>query len=194
METIYLDFDNTIVESHKRIIEIINNNYNVNKKESDLIDYGYKSIYPLSQEQVVQFYESDDFFENLTFKPMAFEVYNKYKDLYNIIITTKGTDKNLKKKEKWLRDNLDKNINFIGATGNSKDKSAIDMKDGIQIDDICDCLNTNAKLHILYKSFNDFDWQKCCGDIVCVNTWEEIDEILSFCLKYNYKTLKERED
>ena len=42
MNTIYLDFDNTIVESNKRIIDILNNKYKISKSEKDLNDYALR--------------------------------------------------------------------------------------------------------------------------------------------------------
>ena len=44
MNTIYLDFDNTIVESNKRVIDILNNRYNLSKTESDLNDCHFNYI------------------------------------------------------------------------------------------------------------------------------------------------------
>ena len=44
MKTVYVDFDNTIVESNQRVIEILNERYGLSKTEDDLVDYGYKSI------------------------------------------------------------------------------------------------------------------------------------------------------
>ena len=47
--TIYLDFDNTIVESNKRIIDMLNKKYGTSKTEDDLFDYNYNSFYPISE-------------------------------------------------------------------------------------------------------------------------------------------------
>ena len=44
MITVYVDFDNTIVESNKKIIEILNNKYHTFKTEADLFNYNYNSI------------------------------------------------------------------------------------------------------------------------------------------------------
>ena len=41
MTTVYVDFDNTIVESNQKVIEILNDKYGLNKSEDDLEDYGY---------------------------------------------------------------------------------------------------------------------------------------------------------
>ena len=192
MNTIYLDFDNTIVESNKRIVEILNNKYHTSKTEADIKDYQFKSIYPISEKEKLDIFESDEFYNGLEFKPKVLEVLNKYKDLYNFVIVSKGTNDNLVKKEQWIVNHLPYKVKFIGLSGQTFNKDEIDMSNGIQIDDNFGCLKTNATLKILYKSFNQFPWQEPDSDdeYIAVNTWEEIDSILDFYGKYNCKTLE----
>ena len=192
MNTIYLDFDNTIVESNKRVIDILNNRYNLSKTESDLNDYHFNSIYPITENEKLAIFESDEFYDNLKFKPGVLEVVYKYFAFYNIIIVSKGTKDNLLKKEKWIKSHLPFNFKFISLKGQSLNKK-IDMKNSIQIDDNLKCLETNASLKILYKNFNEFPWQRPTGNEECisVNTWEEIDDILNFYKNYNCETLEE---
>ena len=193
-KTIYIDFDNTLVESNKKIIELINNKYNVNKTEDDLIDYDYNSIFPITKEEKIEMFESDEFYKNLEMKPLAVEILEKYHDIYEIIIVSNGTKLNLQKKMDWIRKNIPyDNFKFIGIDNCNPDKSKINMKDAIQIDDNIFCLDsTNAGLKILYKDFNNFSWQSNYGgkDILIVNTWNDINSILEFCMEYDYKTLK----
>ena len=66
--TIYLDFDNTIVESNKRIIDMLNKKYGTSKTEDDLFDYNYNSIYPISEKEKLQMFESEEFYNGLEFK------------------------------------------------------------------------------------------------------------------------------
>ena len=192
MKTIYLDFDNTMVESNKRIIEILNSKYHTSKTENDLKDYQFDSIYPISEQEKLEIFESDEFYNGLEFKPQVLEVLNKYKDSYNFIIVSKGTPNNLVKKQNWIISHLPYSLKFIGLSGQTFKKDEIDMSDGIQIDDNFSCLKTNAALKILYKSFNQFPWQQPDSDdeYIAVNTWEEIDSILDFYGKYNCKTLE----
>ena len=68
MKTVYVDFDNTIVESNQRVIEILNKRYGLSKTEDDMVDYGYKSIAPITEEEKLEIFASDDFFSNLRFK------------------------------------------------------------------------------------------------------------------------------
>ena len=190
--TIYLDFDNIIVESNKRIIDMLNKKYGTSKTEDDLFDYNYNSIYPISEKEKLQMFESEEFYNGLEFKTGVLDVLNKYSQSYNIIILSVGTEENLKRKQAWLKNNLPYDFEFIGINGKSKKKSHINMDNAIQIDDNFDCLKTNATLKILYKSFHNFPWQEPTSneELMVVNTWEEIDSILDFYKKYNCKTLE----
>ena len=78
MKTVYVDFDNTIVESNQRVIEILNERYGLSKTEDDLVDYGYKSIALITEEEKLSIFSSDDFFSNLRFKSDFLKVLNKY--------------------------------------------------------------------------------------------------------------------
>ena len=194
MNTIYIDFDNTIVESNKKIIELLNKEYGLSKTESDLIDYNYNSIAPITRQEKVALFQSDEFFDCLEFKDVFLDFFNKYSEKMNFVVVTKGTSINLEKKISWLKKNLPKKIDFIGMP-NSLSKKRINMRDGIQIDDTTIELDTDAQIKILYKSDNNFDWQQGYdnSDIIVVNTWKEIDDVISFYLKYDYKTLNRKE-
>lgn len=194
MTTVYVDFDNTIVESNQRAIEILNDKYGLKKSEDDLEDYGYTSIAPITEEEKLGIFESDEFFSNLKFKSDFLKVLNKYDGKVKFIITTKGTAENLKKKEQWVKENIPGNINFVGVTNNSLGKKQVDMTNGIQIDDCTAALDTNADIKILYKDNHNFNWQSNYNntDILVVNTWLEIDDILSFYSSYDYKTLSKK--
>ena len=194
MKTVYIDFDNTIVESNQRVIEILNERYGLSKTEDDLVDYGYKSIAPITEEEKLNIFSSDDFFSNLRFKSDFLKVLNKYSGKVKFIITTKGTEENLKKKKEWVKDNIPCDIGFVGITNDSLSKKQVDMSDGIQIDDCTAALDTNASLKILYKDNHNFSWQSDYSntDIMVVNNWKEIDEIISFYSTYDYKTLSKK--
>ena len=194
MNTIYIDFDNTIVENNKKIIELLNKEYGLSKTESDLIDYNYNSIAPITRQEKVALFQSDEFFDCLEFKDGFLDFFNKYSEKMNFVVVTKGTPINLEKKISWLKKNLPKKIDFIGMP-NSLSKKRVNMRDGIQIDDTTIELDTDAQIKILYKSDNNFDWQQGYdnSDIIVVNTWKEIDDVISFYLKYDYKTLNRKE-
>lgn len=194
MITIYLDFDNTIVESNKRVIEILNERYGENKNEDDLWDYGYNSIHNISEEEKLSIFESDDFFKDLQFKPRAIDTINKRYEQFNWVITTKGTDINLEKKFAWLDKYWPFKMDRVGITNNNFSKSSVDMTNGIQIDDVAAALDTKATVKILYKDYKNYRWQQVnpCDNILVVNDWDEIDTILSFYSEFDMKTLNKR--
>jgi len=189
--TVYVDFDNTIVESNQQVISILNRRYSLYKTEDDLNDYGFTSIAPITEEEKLSIFESDEFFSDLRFKSDFLKVLNKYNGTLKFVITTKGTDENLKKKQEWVKKNLPYDIGFIGIKNNSLSKKQVDMSNGVQIDDCTMALDTNAQIKILYKDGHNFDWQTNYDNtnILVVNTWNQIDDILSFYSKYDYKTL-----
>ena len=172
----------------------MNDKYGLNKSEDDLEDYGYTSIAPITEEEKLGIFESDEFFSNLKFKSDFLKVLNKYDGKVKFVITTKGTAENLKKKEQWIKENIPGNISFVGITNNSLSKRQVDMTNGIQIDDCTAALDTNADIKILYKDNHNFNWQSNYNntDILVVNTWLEIDDILSFYSSYDYKTLSKK--
>ena len=196
MITVYIDFDNTIVESNKRVIEILNKKYLLNKTEDDLNDYGYNSIAPITEKEKLEIFESDEFFKGLEFKEGFLEFFKRNKKNVSFVVATKGTSVNLEKKEKWLKKNLSKKIKFIGIDNKDFSKKQVNMAGGIQIDDFITSLDTNADLKILYKDNHSFEWQTnyINTDIVVVNTWKEIDDILTFYSDYDYKTLSKKGD
>lgn len=196
MTTIYLDFDNTIVESNKRVIEILNQRYGTNKTEDDLWDYGYNSIYHITNEEKLGIFESDDFFNHLQFKNGVIKAIRDNYDKFEWVITTKGTENNLKKKFAWLDRNFPFKMRYIGINNNNFSKASVDMSNGIQIDDVADALDTKAGIKILYKDYKDYSWQQTepCKGILTVNTWDEIGEILNFYGKFDINTLEKKED
>lgn len=196
MTTIYLDFDNTMVETNKRVIEILNNRYGENKSEDDLKDYMYHSIHKISEQEKLSIFESDEFYANLCFKPHIIDIISKNYDKFNWVITTKGTKSNLEKKFKWLDKHWPFKMERIGinTSDSNLSKSSVDMSNGIQIDDIRAALDTKATVKILYKNYNNFPWQQVepGDDVLVVNDWNDIDDILNFYAKIDINTLKER--
>lgn len=193
---LYLDADDTILDSSEAVIEILNKRYNIQpqKTYADMFDWGYKSVYnDLAQGEIEDIYSSDDFFASVKLDPVFEKFYLKNKHNFNFYIVTKGTEKNLELK-KELFSILIPNAKFIGLIFQSDpdlkhtySKQSIDMSNGIQIDDRIDCLQTNAALKILYTHNREFSWNntsRChienrydCG------TWEEITKILEFFVK-----------
>lgn len=194
MIKLFLDADDTILNSSETIIEILNDKHNLHPRKTikDLTSWNFNSIYPMARKDLMSIFESDEFFERVTFKKGFLEFYNKFKNTFKIIIVTKGTLENLEKKSKFFKKLLpDAEIQgLIFTEEQSFDKSLVDMTGGIQIDDRMDCLaNTKASIKILIKNFNEFPWNNMYNTVIdnlyAVNTWEEISEIYDFFQKYD---------
>ena len=86
-------------------------------------------------------------------EPCTKDIIYKLREVYNVKIVSMGKHANLKLKEEWIEKNLP-GIEFVGLDLKKfKDKSSIDMKDGLLLDD-------NEKM-----LFNSNAFEKVCfGD------------------------------
>src|SRR5574344_2129135 len=118
---------------------------------------------------------SPRFFENLEFMDNAKEVIAKLQEEgYQIEIVTMGLPANLRLKYKWIVKNLP-GVGFIAVNSQEyKDKTHIDMSDGIFLDDYAGYLNTKAMRNI------------CFGDKVEWNRYWTGDRIYNWCDFYKY--------
>lgn len=193
--TLYIDADDTIMLSSVAVIDILNEKYNIIPKKTidDLRDWGYRSIYGrLSKEEKDAIYESDEFYDKVKIDPDFLNFYKSNHKFFDFVIVTKGTAINIKKKQKFLKSVLGNGFDYIGMsidineTDLSKkfDKSSVNMKHGIQIDDRTDALaKTNAPIKILYRHNTDMTWNRDydgINNLYAANTWKEIIEILLF--------------
>lgn len=193
--TLYIDADDTIMLSSVAVIDILNEKYNITPKKTidDLKDWGYRSIYGhLSKEEKDAIYESDEFYDKVKIDPDFLNFYKANHKFFDFVIVTKGTAINIKKKQKFLKSVLGNGFDYIGMsidvneTDLSKkfDKSSVNMKHGIQIDDRTDALaKTNAPIKILYRHNTDMTWNRDydgINNLYAANTWKEIIEILLF--------------
>lgn len=193
--TLYIDADDTIMLSSVAVIEILNKRYNLNPRKTidDLKDWGYRSIYGLlSKEEKDAIYESDEFYDIVKLDPDFLSFYNTNHKHFHFVVVTKGTRLNIEKKEKFLRSVLGNGFEYIGLPINMEetdiarkyDKSSVNMRHGIQIDDRTDALiKTNAPIKILYRHNTDMTWNRDYDGIhnlYTTNTWKQIIDILLF--------------
>lgn len=95
---------------------------------------------------------------------------------YEICIVSMGTTQNLAGKNIWIKENLPY-VKFLGCNFNTyKDKSHIDMSDGILIDDEQKHLNkSNAKTKICFG--DEYEWNKEWNGDRCYN-WYDVKKYL----------------
>lgn len=180
---LYLDFDNTIVNTTKRICEMYNEDFKNHPKFREakwyLVNkYDFSDQCPLmNKETLMKYFDQERFFTGLEYMENALEIIHKLNEHFSIYIISLGNAKNLSIKERWIYDNLPFINKFIGCNFNNvNDKAHIDLSDSILIDDCSNNLITsNAQLKILYGDL--YDWNTDWNGIRKWN-WYEIYDFL----------------
>ena len=176
---LFLDFDNTIVNTTKAIVSLYNEDFKYYKdfKPVDwhtINTYDFEECALASKEYINMYFNQPRFFRHLDFMPSptigigfiftSVQSYlNALNEFFDVTIVSLGYSPNLKGKIKWLKHvYLDNQygFNFIGVNMKEyHDKSHIDMSGGILVDDNARMLETsNASTKICFgdiHSWND---------------------------------------
>lgn len=185
---VFLDCDDTIIDSSKCIINLLNKKNGTNKTIKDLKDFHYLSIdKTLTSNDVIELFESDDFWNTVHYS-QEFLRYNRFLDNnFEVEIVSCGTRLNLEKKEKYLKDLGYKFTGVLIDNDMNLCKRHINMQGGIQIDDNIQSIeNTNAAIKILFQGGNNFPWNRVkpnVDNLYVAQTWEEVYQILEFFKK-----------
>ena len=190
---IYIDFDDTIVESSKTFVDVYASMVGVTDvKYEKLQDWEFRDLFPkITKKDIYEVFSHPAFFNNLSFVESSKEVIRELSKFYKVNIVTFGDRDNLVKKYEYITDNLvvESPIRFIGLEEKKySTKRVVDMSDGIFVDDRIDnLLNSNAKVKILFKNYKDFPWNRLPpnSDILVVNTWNEVLEAAIFFMAYS---------
>lgn len=186
---LYIDFDNTIVNSSEVIVKMLNESFGEDKDWKKLRRYDFKDLFPsCSYWKIERCFESDKMFEEVELLPEVYETLNSFKDKFDkVSVVTIGTDINLEKKRMFVKNRFPFDIELIGIKNDGRsNKGSVDMRDGVFIDDHIDCLHSsNAKVKILIKTSENAEWSKIepNDDIYVVSNWYEIYSILDFITK-----------
>lgn len=185
---IFLDCDDTIINSSECIIDLLNKKNGTNKTIRDLKDFNYRSIdRTLTGEDVIRLFESDEFWSLVDYNSGFLDVKDFIDSNFDVEIVSCGTELNLKKKKGKLA-SLGYSFTGVPIRDNlNLCKKCINMQNGIQIDDNMSSMeNTNAAIKILFQNNNDFTWNKPKSNIdnlYIAQTWKEIYQILEFFKK-----------
>lgn len=182
---LFVDVDGTLTNSIEAFCYTYNHiyQYHNNFKPANWIKvnkWDFSDQCPLlkNAEDVENIFSSKIFFKRLQFMPNAKEVLYELNKKYEIIIVSIGTPLNVARKSIWLYQHLGfvKDVILITNKGTKMDKSCIDMKDGILIDDhIHNLISSNAKTKICFGK--EYEWNKDFQGIRAKN-WLEVKEML----------------
>lgn len=178
---LYFDFDGTIVNTIKAITLLYNEDFQYYKKFKpinwyDINTLDFKECNCATPEYINTYFNQQRFFDRLTYMDWAKETLDELKERYEITIVSAGYSPNLRVKEEWIKENLPY-CKFVGVNlKEHKDKSYIDMSDGIFFDDSSANLRTsNALINICFGDV--YAWNEDWEGLRCKN-WIDIKMLL----------------
>lgn len=159
IDKIFLDIDGCIFHSVEAMCKILNKKFNMNVQPQQITSWNFECCYPkMSNEEIEWLFANDKFFDYVRLIDGSKEFMLKHKD--NLILITKGNEKNIFQKRQWLDLNGLEEINMIGLPLDVS-KDIINMKDGLFIDDTTKNLNevTTSKYKVQFKEYdNETEW------------------------------------
>lgn len=181
---LFLDFDNTIANSLKRIVEMYNEDY-ISYPDFKKADWRKVRIWNfgdqchlLTNNVIERYFGEKRFFDGLELYENAKEAIERLSELYTIKIVSMGNSDNLKYKGQYILNNLNGISEYIPINFKDADnKEHIDMSDGIFIDDNTKYLNSsNAKVKIVYGEL--YEWNKDWNGLRFQN-WIKLENYLT---------------
>ena len=156
---LFIDFDNTIVDTTGAAVKIYNKKFNKNINPLDIENYNMEPHIIISEKERCNLFCKKDLYSNLKAYSGVFEVLNKLKEsnLFNIYLVTNCNPKSIPYKIKWLKENnfdflFDGKIYLDISNCKGYDKSLINMRDGVLIDDHRENhLTSNAKYKLSFQ-------------------------------------------
>ena len=166
IKKVYIDLDNTVFDTLGAIILLYNREFEYHDgfkeiKRRDVQTYDCKECNLLTKERLKEFFDRSNFYDIYA---DVDETFWKVLDLieekgWQPVFVTIGSVPNIAAKRAWFKDYIYEGYRaiFIGLV-DKKDKTSVDMSDGIMIDDHPDMLNSsNAAVKIC---FGEYGWNK----------------------------------
>ena len=172
-KAIFIDFDGTAYNTIEAIVKLYNDDFEAyddyKKIDWSMVEtWDFTELGCASSEYINTYFNQKRLFNII--KPMPFfeTVIDVLQNEYKIIFCSSGNRPNLKLKEKFIKDKYPY-AEFIGVDLELyNDKSHVNMKDGIFIDDCKSNLDTsNASVKILFGDV--YSWNKEWEGIRCYN-------------------------
>ena len=181
IKKLYIDFDGTIVNTIKAIVDLYNEDFQYYKKFKpinwwEINTWDFTECNCATPEYINTYFNQQRFFNRIEYMDWAKKILDELSDDYDITIVSSGYSPNLVAKALWINNNLPY-CKFIGVNLKEyKDKSHIDMSDGIFIDDSShNLITSNAKINICFG--DKYEWNKDWIGIRCAN-WHDIKSFL----------------
>lgn len=184
---LFLDFDNTIVDTIAAVVSLYNEDY-VNHdgfvaiNPENVTSWEFTECNLATYEEIDRYFGDKRFFQRVKLYPSAGQVLRSLSHRYDITIVSHGYASNLRLKEEWIKDNLFKeifdsscNAEFIGVDWEThNDKSHVDMSNSIFVDDSIRNLETSsAKYKILYGEY--MDWNNTNIEFIRCKNWLDLN-------------------
>ena len=179
---LFIDFDGCIVNTIKTICDLYNEDFKYYKKFHpvkwwEVNTWDFRECNCAAPEYINTYFNQQRFFDRVEYMDWAKNILDKLSERYDITIVSSGYSPNLKAKEIWINNNLPY-CEFIGVNLKKyKDKSHVDMSNGIFIDDSMNNLVTsNAKIKVCFGEI--YPWNENWNGIRCYN-WHELDKFIT---------------
>ena len=166
IKKVYIDLDNTVFDTLDTILYLYNEEF---KYYDGFQEIGYDNVRTydcsecnlLTKECLNGYFNRSNFYEGSHVETYFWNVLDLIKEKnWRPVFVTIGSPQNIAAKKAWFKDWVIYNhfdADFIGLV-DVKDKSSVDMSDGIMIDDNVDMLNSsNAPIKIC---FGEYGWNE----------------------------------
>lgn len=181
-----IDLDNTIINSPKRIFELMQEDGHISKDKIFHDNFGWDFDGLIDIELVptsLKYFNDERFYDNIEFYPNAKEIIEKWLDAnHTITIISHQPDKRADMTRRWISKTFSKPIIFIKTNG--FDKSIMSKQIDMMIDDKPECLTSllrspGIKFYVL---FGNYKWNNLHSDefIELKNTYNTIPMELRF--------------
>nr|WP_207723913.1 hypothetical protein [Mediterraneibacter hominis] len=180
---LFLDFDGVIVDTITAIVDLYNEDflkYSGFKKvlPSEINSWSFEECKCASSEIFDFYFNTPRFFNHLKFMENAESLLWLLMYDFDVYVVSHGHTPNLNLKSEWIYNHISKDIKFIGVDlDKHKDKSCVDMTDGIFIDDCANNLKTsNATYKFVFGE--EYPWNKEYGYIRCISWIDLYKELI----------------
>lgn len=181
IKTIYCDLDGVVFDTIAAIVNLYNEDYKYYKDYKlvhwyDIESWNFEECICATYTDINNYFNQPRFFDELEYMPFADVVIPKLAEHYKIVFVSHGQQPNLVQKKELLR-GIFPFAKFIGVNWNEyKDKSHIDMSDGVFIDDSAkNLITSNAEECICFG--DKYEWnEKWNGKRI--SNWYDMEKYL----------------